>query len=187
MIWYQYGPPRTPPMLEMAQTWPSGASPGTGNDFEPKFIKKNWFPVKRVQESQSENPYTRSICRKRIALVSCKKYRISIGWRPMDMVFYHEWGSGISSLWRQVSSKSHEWCQIWHSWPVFSTNQTTSVLEADFFKNGKVSRNNSIFKCIYQTSRKCPEIPGKRTKSNSDFLKTTPSSRGFRKCMVFQV
>ena len=41
---------------------------------------------------------------------------------------------------------------------------------------------------IYKkTSQKGPEIPGKRTKSNSDFLKTIPLSRGFRKCMVFQI
>ena len=31
------------------------------------------------------------------------------------------------------------------------------------------------------------QISGKRTKSNSDFWRTTPSSRGFRKCMVFKV
>ena len=37
---------------------------------------------------------------------------------------------------------------------------------------------------LWYTSRKCPEIPGKCTKSNSDFSRWTPSSRGFRKCMV---
>ena len=42
-------------------------------------------------------------------------------------------------------------------------------------------------KIYIPTSRKCPEIPGKRTKSNSDFWRTIPLSKGFRKCMFFKV
>ena len=72
--------------------------------------------------------------------------------------------------------------KTWFRWHLCKDLEVSNASFYSCYSVAKLFRER--LRDTYITSRKRPEIPGKRTKSNSNFWKTTPSSRGFRKCMV---